>query len=163
MKTSTTVAYEIFREVRREAPNFKDPTLMVNCNGEVARLLQTEEREELRHLMDRYNKTIQVRMQTSYHREQYDIYGRSVHGEDHKVAASSSTLRAPEGGGPPMERAEPVARERDRERDRDRGQRGGRNRRGGRDRDRDRDRREGGGSGGPAVPAAPATDKVPGA
>jgi ribonuclease G len=151
VKTATTVAYEIFREVRREAPNFKDPTLVVNCNVEVGRLLQSEERDELRHLMDRYNKTIQVRPQNNYHREQYDLYGRSAHGEDHKVASSSSTLRAPEGGGLPMERKEPVARER--ERDRDRGNRGGRNRRGGRDRDKDRERRDGGA----ATP--PGTDK----
>jgi len=166
VKTATTVAYEIFREVRREAPNFKDPTLVVNCNVEVARLLQTEERQELRHLMDRYNKTIQVRPQTNYHREQYDLFGRSAHGEDHKVASSSSTLRAPEGVGLPMERSEPVARERDR--DRDRGHRGGRNRRGGRDRDRDRDRdrREGGGGGqggAPTPPPGAGADKVPGA
>jgi Rne/Rng family ribonuclease len=159
VKTSTTVGYEIFREVRREAPNFKDPTLVVNCSVEVARLLQNEERDELRHLMDRYNKTIQVRQQTNYHREQYDLYGRSAHGEDHKVASSASTLRAPEGVGLPAERTEPVARDRDRDRDRDRGHRGGRNRRGGRDRDRgdrgdqrgdrgdrgDREKREGSG------------------
>ena len=146
VKAATTVAYEIFREVRREAPNFKDPTLVVNCSVEVARLLQNEEREELRHLMDRYNKTIQVRQQTNYHREQYDLYGRSAHGEDHKVASSASTLRAPEGVGLPAERNESVARDRDRDRDRDRGHRGGRNRRGGRERDRgdrDRERREG--------------------
>ena len=164
VKTATTVSYEIFREVRREAPNFKDPTLVVNCNVEVARLLQSEERQELRHLMDRYNKTIQVRPQTNYHREQYDLYGRSAHGEDHKVASSSSNLRAPEGVGLPMERSEPVARDRERDRDRDRGQRGGRNRRGGRD--RDRDRREGGGGGGAqgaAAPPGPGADKVPGA
>jgi len=163
VKTATTVAYEIFREVRREAPNFKDPTLVVNCNVEVARLLQAEERQELRHLMDRYNKTIQVRPQPSYHREQYDLFGRSAHGEDHKVASSSSTLRAPEGVGLPAERGEPVAR--DRERDRERGHRGGRNRRGGRDRDRDRDRREnrGGESGQPSAPTPPNADKAPGA
>ena len=148
VKTATTVAYEIFREIRRETPNFKDPTLVVNCNAEVARLLLADERQELRHLMDRYNKTIQVRPQTSYHREQYDLYGRSAHGEDHKVASSSSNLRAPEGLGQPMERAEPAMREREqqRDRDRDRGHRGGRNRRG-RDRDRgdrgDRDRDRG--------------------
>jgi len=187
VKTATTVAYEIFREVRREAPNFKDPTLVVNCNAEVARLLQADERQELRHLMDRYNKTIQVRPQTSYHREQYDLYGRSAHGEDHKVASSSSSLRAPEGMGQPMERGEPPAREREQQRDRDRGHRGGRNRRG-RDRDRgdrgdrdrdrgdkgergekgdrgDRERRESGG-GSQAAPAAPPSagaDKAPGA
>jgi len=149
---------------------------VVNCNVEVARLLQTEERDELRHLMDRYNKTIQVKPQISYHREQYDIYGRSAHGEDHKVASSSSTLRAPEGVGLPLERAEPVARERGGGGgggDRERGQRGGRNRRGGRDRDRDRgergDRREGGGGGGgggggaPPAPGGPNVDKAPGA
>ncbi|HTS82053.1 MAG TPA: Rne/Rng family ribonuclease [Myxococcaceae bacterium] len=158
VKTATTVAYEIFREVRREAPNFKDPTLVVNCNVEVARLLQAEEREELRHLMDRYNKTIQVRPQNTYHREQYDLFGRSAHGEDHKVASSSSTLRAPEGVGLPQERAEPVAQGRER----DRGHRGGRNRRGGRDRDRDRDRR-GGGGGGENAPKSPNADKAPGA
>ncbi|MGZ3447444.1 MAG: ribonuclease E/G, partial [Myxococcaceae bacterium] len=178
VKTDTTVAYEIFREVRREAPNFKDPTLVVNCNVEVARLLQTEERDELRHLMDRYNKTIQVKPQVTYHREQYDIYGRSAHGEDHKVASSSSSLRAPEGVGLPIERAEPVARERGGGGDRERGQRGGRNRRGGRDRDRDRgdrgdrgdrDRREGGGGGGGGgggaapAPGGSSVDKAPGA
>ena len=182
VKTDTTVAYGIFREVRREAPNFKDPTLVVNCNVEVARLLQTEERDELRHLMDRYNKTIQVKPQISYHREQYDIYGRSARGEDHKVASSSSTLRAPEGVGLPLERAEPVARERGGGGgggggDRERGQRGGRNRRGGRDRDRDRgdrgdrDRREGGGGsaggggggGAPPAPGGSSVDKAPGA
>ncbi|MGZ6163477.1 MAG: Rne/Rng family ribonuclease, partial [Myxococcaceae bacterium] len=178
VKTDTTVAYEIFREVRREAPNFKDPTLVVNCNVEVARLLQSEERDELRHLMDRYNKTIQVKPQVTYHREQYDIYGRSAHGEDHKVASSSSSLRAPEGVGLPIERAEPVARERGGGGDRERGQRGGRNRRGGRDRDRDRgdrgdrgdrDRREGGGGGGGGgggaapAPGGSSVDKAPGA
>jgi Rne/Rng family ribonuclease len=151
VKTATTVGYEIFREIRREAPNFKDPTLVINCNTEVARLLQSEEREELRHLMDRYNKTIQVRPQSNYHREQYDLYGRSAHGEDHKVASSLSTLRAPDGAGLPPDRSEPP-----REPRQERGHRG-RNRRGG----RDRDRREGGGQQGPKPPAGPPADKPP--
>lgn len=88
VKTATTVAYEIFSEIRREAPGYKDPTLVINCSAEVARLLQGEERNELRHLMDRYNKSIQVKAQQNYHREQYDIYGRSAQGADHKVASS---------------------------------------------------------------------------
>jgi Rne/Rng family ribonuclease len=151
VKTATTVGYEIFREIRREAPNFKDPTLVINCNTEVARLLQSEEREELRHLMDRYNKTIQVRPQSNYHREQYDLYGRSAHGEDHKVASSLSTLRAPDGAGLPPDRSEPP-----REPRQERGHRG-RNRRGG----RDRDRREGGGQQSPKPPPGPPADKPP--
>jgi Rne/Rng family ribonuclease len=76
VRTATTVSYQIFREIRREAPNYKEPVLVVNCSTDVARLLQGEERQELRHLMDRYNKSIQVRAQQNYHREQYDIYGK---------------------------------------------------------------------------------------
>ncbi|QRK04117.1 Rne/Rng family ribonuclease [Archangium violaceum] len=147
VKTATTVAYEIFGEIRREAPGYKDPTLVINCNAEVARLLQGEERQELRHLMDRYNKSIQVKAQQNYHREQYDIYGRSAQGGDHKVASSPgsgdgelSMQRRPEsGGGERGFRSEGGGRDRDR--GGERGDRGGRDReRGGRDRDRDRDR-----------------------
>nr|MCU0702316.1 Rne/Rng family ribonuclease [Myxococcaceae bacterium] len=88
VKSATTVAYEIFRELRRSGPAYKDPTLVVQCQTEVANVLQGEEREELRHLMDRYNKTIQIRAQQQYHREQYDIYARPVSGVELKVATS---------------------------------------------------------------------------
>ncbi|MFY2564449.1 Rne/Rng family ribonuclease [Corallococcus terminator] len=137
VKTATTVAYEIFREIRREAPGYKDSTLVINCNAEVARLLQGEERNELRHLMDRYNKSIQVKAQQNYHREQYDIYGRSATGPEHKVASSPGSgdgelamqHRKPDSGG--------FGRQ-------DQNRRGG-----GRDRDRSGgDRRDGGGGGG---------------
>ncbi|HSN91246.1 MAG TPA: ribonuclease E/G, partial [Anaeromyxobacteraceae bacterium] len=76
VKSKVTVAYEIFREIRREAPHFQEPVLVVNCSPEVARILQGAERDELRYLMDRFNKTIQVRPQQHYHQEQFDIYGR---------------------------------------------------------------------------------------
>ena len=161
VKTATTVAYELFGEIRREAPGYKDPTLVINCNAEVARLLQGEERQELRHLMDRYNKSIQVKAQQNYHREQYDIYGRSAQGGDHKVASSPgsgdgelSMQRRPESGG--GERgAREGGRDRDRGGGRDRNERGERGDRGvvggGRDRNergdrgggRDRDRNRG--------------------
>ncbi len=78
VKTPTTVCYEIFREIRRESATYKDPALVINCHAEVAKLLSGEERQELRHLMDRYNKSIQVTIQGHYHQEQYDIYGRSA-------------------------------------------------------------------------------------
>jgi ribonuclease G len=128
VKTVTTVVYDIFREIRREAPNLRDPTLVVNCNAEVARVLQGEERDELRHLMDRFNKSIQVRPQGAYHREQFDLYARTVSGEDHRIATSKSTLRHQESLGAPPERHEPPPRDsggRGRRRDRKRGQREG--------------------------------------
>ncbi|HET7823763.1 MAG TPA: Rne/Rng family ribonuclease, partial [Anaeromyxobacter sp.] len=76
VKSKTTVAYEIFREIRRDAPHFGEPVLVVNCHPDVARILQGQERDELRYLMDRFNKTIQVKPQGGYHQEQFDIYGR---------------------------------------------------------------------------------------
>jgi Rne/Rng family ribonuclease len=149
VKTVTTVVYDIFQELRREAPNLRDPTLVVNCNAEVARVLQGDEREELRHMMDRFNKSIQVRPQGSYHREQFDLYARTVSGEDRRIATSKSALRQQEGLGAPPERSEPAPRDGG-------GGGGGRGRR----RDRKRDKREGGqpqGSrGGPGEKAGPA-------
>ena len=81
VKSKTTVAYEIFREIRRDAPHFSEPVLVVNCHPDVARILQGAERDELRYLMDRFNKTIQVKPQGGYHQEQFDIYGRADRGE----------------------------------------------------------------------------------
>jgi ribonuclease G len=76
VKSKLTVSYEIFREIRREAPHFQESMLVVNCHPEVARILQGSERDELRYLMDRFNKTIQVKAQQNYHQEQFDVYGR---------------------------------------------------------------------------------------
>ena len=84
LKSKVTVAYEIFREIRRDAPSFPEPVLVVNCHTEVARIIQGEDRDELRYLMDRYNKTIQVKAQSGYHQEQFDIYGRQDRGEKDK-------------------------------------------------------------------------------
>jgi ribonuclease G len=96
VKSKLAVAYEIFREIRRDAPHFQEPVLVVNCHPEVARILQGADRDELRYLMDRFNKTIQVKPQQNYHQEQFDIYGR-------------------------QERVEPGQERRDRDRGRDRG------------------------------------------
>ena len=139
VKTTTTVAYEIFRDVRRETPNFKDPTLVINCSNEVARLLQADERDELRHLMDRYNKSIQVKAQPSYHREQYDLYARTAQGSDHKVAASHG--RRLEGAEPlPPPPARPQEGRRDRRPERE-GREGKEGRGDRKDRGRDRGER----------------------
>ncbi|ADO74078.1 Ribonuclease, Rne/Rng family [Stigmatella aurantiaca DW4/3-1] len=153
VKTATTVTYEIFREIRREAPGYKDSTLVINCSAEVARQLQGEERQELRHLMDRYNKSIQVKAQQNYHREQYDIYGRSGMGPEHKVASSPGSgdgelamQRRPENGGHGERYRQEQGRRGggrgDRNERGDRGERGDRNERG------DRGERGGGERGG---------------
>jgi ribonuclease G len=87
IRSKVTVCYEIFREIRREATNFSEPTLVINCHPDVANLLGNEERGELRHLMDRFNKSIQIKAQPSYHQEQYDIYGKQSQAQPQKAAS----------------------------------------------------------------------------
>jgi ribonuclease G len=99
VKSKVTVAYEIFREIRRDAASFPEPVMAVNCHPEVARILQGEEREELRYLMDRFNKTIQVKAQNGYHAEQFDIYGRQDREKDEsRRGRGGRGGRAPERG-----------------------------------------------------------------
>ncbi|BDG08953.1 Rne/Rng family ribonuclease [Anaeromyxobacter paludicola] len=138
LKSKITVAYEIFREIRRDAPSFPEPVMVVNCHPEVARVLQGPERDELRYLMDRFNKTIQVKVQQNYHQEQFDIYGRQERDRE-------------EGGRPeqarPREEPRQEGRREDGRRDegrggRDRDRRGGRGGRGGQQGDRDRQRNQ---------------------
>jgi len=102
VRTATTVCYQIFREIRREAPNYKEPVLVINCSVDVARLLQGEERQELRHLMDRYNKSIQVRAQQNYHREQYDIYGKPATAEGRPLNVATANGRGDGPSAPPV-------------------------------------------------------------
>ncbi|MGB8930545.1 MAG: Rne/Rng family ribonuclease [Anaeromyxobacteraceae bacterium] len=132
-KSKITVAYEIFREIRRDSPHYPEPVLVVNCHPEVARIIQGPEREELRYLMDRFNKTIQVKPQQNYHQEQFDIYGRQERGEQGKEPGPSEPGRGEPGRGE-QGRGESGRGEsgRDRDQGRDRDRRGGRGQRGGR-------------------------------
>jgi ribonuclease G len=145
LKSKITVAYEVFREIRREAPHFPDPVLVVNCHPEVANVLQGEERDELRYLMDRCNKTIQVKSQGSYHQEQFDIYGRHERVDQGREGGPSpAPAGTSTGGGAGGGERHDRGGERH-----DRGERGGE--RGGRDRGgrgRGRGGRGGGGGGG---------------
>jgi len=159
VKTATTVSYEIFRELRRSAGSYKDPTIVISCQAEVAALLLGEEKQELRHLMDRFNKSIQVRTQLDYHREQYDIYARVASGAEHKVASSVEQIEPQRWGNPKRGPSEARLESRGGS---DRGGNGGGTEKGGgaqggaadrgsrRDRDRGRGRQGGGGGGGGA-------------
>jgi ribonuclease G len=140
IKSKITVAYEVFREIRREAPHFPEPVLVINCHTEVARILQATEREELRYLMDRFNKTIQVKAQGNYHQEQFDIYGR--HQRIEETGPGAGAPAGAGGGSGGGDRPDRGGERSDRGGERSGGERGGR------DRDRGRNRGRGGGGGG---------------
>jgi ribonuclease G len=76
VRSKNTMAYEIMREVQRAAGKHREDQLVVSCHPDVAKLLQGPEREAMRLLMMKLNKSIVVRPQPQYHVEQYDLHGK---------------------------------------------------------------------------------------
>ena len=76
VRSKTTIAYEIMREVQRAARKQREDQIIVSCHPEVAKLLQGPEREAMRLLMMKLNKSFTVRPQPQYHLEQFDLYAK---------------------------------------------------------------------------------------
>lgn len=73
IKSSVTVCYEIFREIRRIAHSAKEKKIMVSVNPEVADLLFDEERQGVDDLEMEFKKKLIIKGDTTLHQEQYDI------------------------------------------------------------------------------------------
>jgi ribonuclease G len=110
------------RETQRMARKHREDQLIVNCHPEVAKLLQGPEREALRLLMMRLNKSIVVRPQPQYHVEQYDLHGKWSRPELQQAQAGRGGGGARRPQGPGEQGGEGRGSRRDRERERDRGQ-----------------------------------------
>src|SRR5205085_11872931 len=76
VRSKVTMAYEIMREVQRAARKPREDQIVVSCHPEVAKILQGPEREAMRLLMMKLNKSITVRAQPQYHVEQYDLHAK---------------------------------------------------------------------------------------
>src|SRR5438309_1660576 len=76
VRSKNTMAYDIMREIQRAAGKHREDQLVVSCHPEVAKLLQGPEREAMRLLMMKLNKSITVRPQPQYHVEQYDLHAK---------------------------------------------------------------------------------------
>ncbi len=73
IKSSVTVCYEIFREIRRIAQSSKEKKIMVSVNPEVADLLYDEERQGVEDLELELKKKLIIKADATLHQEQYDI------------------------------------------------------------------------------------------
>jgi len=73
LKSPTTICYEIFREIAREAPEMKAKQLVVCCHPSVADVLYDEERAWLGELEERFGRRIQIKSIPDYHVEQFDV------------------------------------------------------------------------------------------
>ncbi len=72
-KSPTTVAYEIFREIRRIGPVADDQRIIVGAHPTVVGLLHDEEHQGLEALEREYGTKIIIKADSSLHLEQYDI------------------------------------------------------------------------------------------
>jgi hypothetical protein len=135
VKSVTTVAYEILREVRRSGMTVDNDKIELECAPRVAEILQRQERDYLDSLEKRFQKSITVVPQKGWKPDQFRVAGKM----STEIAAEAAAEAAPLA---PRYTAAPGG-------DRPRGDRGGdrggggggagggrRRRRGGRGRDR---------------------------
>jgi ribonuclease G len=147
IKSKTTVAYEILREIEREGIERDVPKMLIQAHPDVIDVLAIDERESLDQLERRYKKQIYLQAVADHHPEQFEV----VNDKNKRNERSEDAL---------LERARELAQTQDRGRrgrgrDRGRGKSGSsssgggdrdqprrtseRGERGGRDRNRDRE------------------------
>ena len=73
VKTVETVAFEIFREIIREARQFDTPKLLVLTSQKVGDYLMDEESPAIAELEEFMQRTIQLQIDDEYTQEQYDV------------------------------------------------------------------------------------------
>lgn len=73
LKSPTTVCYEIFREIIREAGKSKAKQIVVHANPTVANVLYNEERRYVEDMEALLKKTIVVKELAEFHLEQFEL------------------------------------------------------------------------------------------
>jgi ribonuclease G len=82
IKSTTTLAYEILREVRKVGPVVKTDRILVECPPKVAELLERFERTYLDGLEKKFQKKIDIKASGSLPPDNYKVEGRTVKVED---------------------------------------------------------------------------------
>jgi ribonuclease G len=73
VKTPRTIAYDILRELLREAKQFNPREFRILASQLVIDMFLEEESQHLAMLGDFIGKPISLQVETTYHQEQYDI------------------------------------------------------------------------------------------
>jgi ribonuclease G len=68
------VAYEILRELQREAAVTRGKKLTVIAHPDVAQMLFDEERTAIEELESKIRRTIEIHASPQLHHEQYEVY-----------------------------------------------------------------------------------------
>lgn len=78
VKTPTTVAFEVFREVKRVYSGIASRSLLIRVHQKVAKVLFNEGREWLEQLESRLDKRIVIESDERFHVDQFEIRGRDL-------------------------------------------------------------------------------------
>lgn len=97
-KSAATIAYEILRQIRREAAQMVGDAITVNANAEVAELMRGDEANAVDETVKRVQRAIEVHSRKGFHIEQFEIKG--------KVPGKASRGRGGRGGGKSPEPSE---------------------------------------------------------
>ena len=73
VKSRTTLAYEVFREIRREIRDLPGYRLTLQVHPDIAALLYDEERHGIEELERQFEKQISITARPNFHIEQFDI------------------------------------------------------------------------------------------
>ena len=73
IKSSSTICYEIFAEVKKISGDLNGQSLVLRVNPDIARALREEERAVFKDLKQALGRDIAVRADTQLHHEQFDL------------------------------------------------------------------------------------------
>ncbi len=74
IKQKATVAHEIFRDLEREGASAKHTTTVVHCHVDVGDHIYEEETERLEDVERRIGRSVVLKLEPEFHREQYEIF-----------------------------------------------------------------------------------------
>ena len=76
LKSKTTICYEIFREIKRDAQHIKGPVIVINAHPEICDMLLDEEAPGVARLERATGKKIMLRSLSYFHIEQYELLAK---------------------------------------------------------------------------------------
>jgi len=78
IKTPLTVAFEIFREIKRVFSSITGRSMLVKCHSKVAKVLFNEGRERLDQIERHIDKRIVIESDETLHKNQFEIRSRNI-------------------------------------------------------------------------------------
>lgn len=93
VKSTTTVGYEVMREVRRVGSTVEAERILVECAPAVANWLEKNERDYLDHLEKRFQKLVEIRPTRGLPPDQYKVEGNIVKIEEGGKSKPGSSKR----------------------------------------------------------------------